>query len=84
MKAMTSYPKTTLFLDDGYPEARDYDDNYRVLEPGQPDGWIRPPAVSEPAVPQGPWLSEEDSILRPRLPVRSAMPTGLAEPAAVA
>lgn len=44
--APTSSPNPTaqralLYLDDGYPESRDYDDNYVPVEPGHRSSWWR-------------------------------------------
>ncbi len=34
-------PRAVLYLDDGYPESRDYDDNYVLVEPGRRTSWWR-------------------------------------------
>jgi len=52
-----------LYLDDGFPESRDYDDNYLEIDPTPPQGVVRellrlPPlrpckVVREQVVPRG-------------------------------
>jgi hypothetical protein len=34
-------PTPFLYVDDGYPESREYADNYIALDPQEPRGWIR-------------------------------------------